>query len=169
LAEPGEVDQIAVALARALLALDEAGLAPDCRLGDAQFVERSGRRVALHGGGEVEGVTNVVMAFGGLARDDLEPPEYTYAPAAGRDMRTGLHQGGYPVEYGVSFLMVAEFTDDGPRGHGLLVYGQSGDRRSVHHVDQLEPFAEKRLRPMLFRDVEIDAETIERRVLSGPS
>ena len=168
LAEPGEVDQVAVALARALLALDEAGLAPDCRLGDAQFVERSGRRVALHGGGEVEGVTNVVMAFGGLARDDLEPPEYTYVPAAGRDMRTGLHRGGYPVEYGVSFLMVAEFTDDGPDARGLLVYGQSGDRRSVHHVDQLEPFAEKRLRPMLFRDAEIDAETIERRVLRGP-
>ena len=169
LAAPGEVDQVAVALARAVLALAEAGLPPDCRLGDVQFVERGGRRVALHGGGEVEGVTNVVMAFGGLARDDLEPPEYTYVPAAGRDLRTGLHQGGYPVEYGVSFLMVAEFTDDGPRGHGLLVYGQSGDRRSVHHADQLEPFAQKRLRPMLFRDAEIDAETIERRVLSGPA
>jgi acyl-homoserine-lactone acylase len=167
LAEPGDIDQIAVALARAVLALDEAGLTPDCRLGDVQFVERSGQRFGLHGGGEVEGVTNVVMAFGGLARDDLEPPEYTYLPAAGRDLRTGLHQGGYPVLYGVSFLMVAEFTDDGPDARGLLVYGQSGDRRSVHHVDQIEAFAEKRLRPLLFRDTEIDAATIERRTLRG--
>ncbi len=167
LAAPGEIDQIAVALARAVLALDEAGLAPDCRLGDVQFVERAGRRVELHGGGEVEGVANVVMAFGGLARDDLEPAEYTYEPAAGRDLRTGLHRGGYPVLYGVSFLMVAEFTDEGPTARGLLVYGQSGDRRSEHHTDQLEPFSAKRLRPLLFRDRDIDSATIERRTVTG--
>ncbi len=165
LAAPGEIDQIAIALGRAVLALAEAGLAPDCRLGDVQFVERAGRRVELHGGGEVEGVANVVMAFGGLDRDDLEPAEYSYEPAAGRDLRTGLHRGGYPVLYGVSFLMVAEFTDAGPVARGLLVYGQSGDRRSEHHVDQLEPFSTKRLRPLRFRDADIEDATIERRTL----
>ncbi len=166
LAVPSEVDQAAIALGQAVLALDAAGLAPDCRLGDVQFVERSGRRFGLHGGGEVEGVTNVVMAFGGLDRDDLEPPEYTYEPAAGRDLRTGLHVGGYPVLYGVSFLMVAGFGDDGPEAKGLLVYGQSGDARSEHHADQLDDFAAKRLRPLLFDDETIDAATIERRNLT---
>ena len=54
--------------------------------------------------------------------------------------------------------MSVELTDDGPRGIGLLSYGQSGDPRSPHHVDGTEAFAAKALRPLLFTNAEINAD-----------
>jgi acyl-homoserine-lactone acylase len=151
-------DPLAVAAAQALAALEAAGLAPDVRLGDAQFVERGGRRWPLHGGFEVEGIANVIAPLGTLARADLQPGPDLPAPIPGRTERTGLHQGGYPAVYGVSYLQVVSFTDDGPDARGLLVYGQSGDPDSPRHVDQLEDFAAKRLRPLRFTDEAIAAD-----------
>ena len=59
-------------------------------------------------------------------------------------------------------------TDDGPRGVGLLAYGQSGDPRSPHHVDGTRAFAAKELRPLLFTDAEIEADPdLVRRTLRG--
>ena len=43
--------------------------------------------------------------------------------------RTGLAPGGYQCDYGVSFVMAVELTDDGPDAVGLLAYGQTGDAR----------------------------------------
>ena len=157
-APPEGPDPVAVALARGLLALEKAGVAPDARLGEVQFIERSGRRIPMHGANEVEGMLNVVAPVGALTRSDLEPlgPEPT--PVAGRTERTGLHVGGYPITYGVSFLMFLTFTDDGPEARGLLAYGQSGHPGSPHHVDQTEAFSRKELRPLRFTDDQIAAD-----------
>ena len=158
-APDGSPDPLAVALGRGVAALAQAGVALDAPLGAVQYVERSGRRVALHGANEVEGIANVVAPVGAFARSDLEPehvePE---PPIAGRVERTGLHRGGYPVTYGASFVCVVGFTDDGPQARGLLVYGQSGDPESPHHVDQVEAFSRKALRPMMIDDDAIAAD-----------
>jgi len=159
-------DPILVALGRAVVVLDTAGLSLNAPLGDVQFVERGGRRVALHGANEVEGIANVVAPMGAFSRSDLEPVEADELPAVpGRTERTGIRQGGYPVTYGASFVAVISFGDLGPVGRGLLVYGQCGDSRSPHHVDQVEAFSAKALRPLLFTDDDIAADP-ELRVLN---
>ena len=156
-------DPLAVALARAVLALDGCGVPIDAPLGDVQWVERAGERIGVHGGFELEGIANVLSPNGTLPRSDLEPPMPMPAPVAGRAERTGLHEGGYPITYGTSWLMVVELTEDGPVGRGLLAYGQSGDARSPHHVDQVHAYAAKALRPLLVDDAAIDADTQRRR------
>jgi acyl-homoserine-lactone acylase len=158
-------DPVVRAMLDGISALRSASIALDAPLGSVQFVERSGRRIALHGANEVEGITNVVAPIGALASSSLEPTATAATPVPGRTERTGLHREGYPVTYGASFVMIAWFDDDGPHGRGLLAYGQSGDPASEHHWDQTEAFAAKELRPLLFHDASIEAATVERRRL----
>lgn len=155
----GGHDPILTALGRAVLVLEAAEIAIDSPLGSVQFVERSGQRVPLHGANEVEGIANVVAPIGNFARSDLEPLEAEELPLiAGRTERTGIRRGGYSVTYGASFVAVMGFDERGPVAKGLLVYGQSGDSRSPHHVDQVEAFSSKSLRPMHFHDEDIAAD-----------
>jgi acyl-homoserine-lactone acylase len=160
-ADAGGTDAVVDAMARALHALDAAGLAPDVALGDCQYADRGGRRFPIHGGYEVEGIANVIAPVGTLARADLEPGPDLPDPVPGRTERTGLHVGGYPAIYGVSFLMVVSFTEDGPAGRGLLVYGQSGDPASPRHIDQMDDFVAKRLRPLRFTDEAIASDPVQ--------
>lgn len=148
-------DPLVVALARALGALETAGIDPASRLGDVQYVDRPGGPWPIHGGYEIEGIANVIASLGTLARADLQPSPPLPDAVPGRTEATGLHAGGYPAVYGVSFVMVVSFTDAGPDARGLLVYGQSPDPSSPHHSDQLADFAAKRLRPLL-----VDADMI---------
>ena len=154
----GAPDPVVQALARAVRDLATAGVAVDAPLGDVQFVERAGPRIGVHGAHEVEGIANVLAPVGALARSDLEPDEVTYTPVPGRAERTGLHEGGYPVIYGTSFLMVVELTPDGPEARGLLAYGQSGEKDAERSIAQIEAYAAKALRPLRFRDADIDAD-----------
>ena len=63
--------------------------------------------------------------------------------------------------------MAVELTDDGPKGVGLLAYGQSGDPRSPHHVDGTRAYAAKATRRLLFADADIEADpNLERRTVS---
>lgn len=151
-------DPVHMAVRAALAALDAAGIAPGCRLGDVQYIERSGERIPMHGANEVEGIINVVAPVGAFAGSDLEPRPGTGAPIPGRTERTGLCSSGYPITYGASTLMVIGFDDAGPVARGLLTYGQSGDDRSVHHVDQMRAFSAKELRPLLFHERDIAAD-----------
>lgn len=155
---PNGSDPVVEKMRAALDALAAAGVAPDARLGDVQYVDRSGERIPLHGANEVEGIVNVVAPFGAFVRSDLEPEVPRDEPIAGRIESTGLRVGGYPVTYGASILMVVGFDDDGPVGRGLLTYGQSGDPASPHHVDQMREFSAKRLRPLRFHEADIAAD-----------
>lgn len=160
-------DPVVAAVGRAVLALEAAGVRIDAPLGDVQWVERHGRRIGLHGGFELEGIANVLSPLGTLPRSDLEPPMPMPTPVPGRAERTGLHEGGYPITYGTSWLMIVEYTDDGPVGRGLLAYGQSGHPDHEHHVDQVEAFARKELRALLIDDAAIDGATVDRRTVTG--
>lgn len=151
-------DPVHSAMWTALDVLAAVGIAPDCALGEVQYIERAGERIPLHGANEVEGIVNVVAPVGALSATDLEPRPASGAPVPGRTERTGLCATGYPITYGASTVMVIGFDDAGPVARGLLTYGQSGDPRSPHHVDQVHEFAAKRLRPLLFHDSDIAAD-----------
>jgi len=160
-------DPLVGALAGAVAVLDQAGLALDAPLRDVQFVDRSGAHWPISGGFELEGVCNINASLGTLARADLEPALPQGEGIPGRTERTGIRVGGYPVIYGVSFLMIAGFDDRGPVARGLLVYGQSQNEASIHCNDQLAAFGAKQLRPLLFRTADIAAFAEESRVVRG--
>ena len=168
LALPHAPDPVIAGLVAAAHALDAAGLAPDSTVGEAQYAQRGDRRVPVHGGGEGDGVLNILAPLGALSTSSLEPQTTTGDPIGGHTDRTGLRTDGYGCTYGTSFLMAVEMTDDGPNGVGLLAYGQSGDARSPHHVDGTEAYAAKALRPLLFTDEDIaaDPNLISRRIES---
>lgn len=152
------LDPVVGRMLAALDVLERAGVDPEARLGDVQYVDRAGERISLHGANEVEGIVNVVAPVGAFQRSDLEPPVPVGEPIPGRTELTGLRVGGYQITYGASIVMVVGFDDDGPIGRGLLTYGQSGDEGSPYHVDQLHEFAAKRLRELRFHDADIEAD-----------
>jgi acyl-homoserine-lactone acylase len=156
-------DPLLTAVAGAIDALTHAGVALDAPLGDVQRAIRGEHRVPVHGGGEAEGMLNVLAPTGALASHSLEPGPPSEPVLPGR-VRTGLAAGGYQVTYGTSFLAVIEMTPDGPEGRGLLAYGQSGDPMSPHHVDGTRAYAAGELRPLCFREDQIEADPELRRV-----
>ena len=161
-------DPLVVALASAVIDLAAAGFAPDATVGEAQWVARGDAHLPVHGGGEAEGVLNVLTPIGALASHAIEPGPARLEPVAARTGRTGLAVGGYRCTYGTSFVMAVELTDDGPVGLGLLAYGQSGDPTSPHHRDGTDAFAAKAARPLLFTDAAIEADpTLVRRTVRG--
>ena len=102
-----------------------------------------------------------------MATTSVEPGPAPLDPVPGHTELTGLAVGGYRCTYGTSFFMAVELTDDGPRGTGLLAYGQSGDPASPHHVDGTEAYSAKAVRPLLFADADIEADpNLERRTVS---
>ena len=132
-------------LAAAVLRLRAAGFDLDSPLGELQTTDRSGERIAVHGGTGSEGVTNVV----GFGANDT-----TTETAVERGERIegsrSLTTLGYPVSNGTSFIFNVEYTADGPVAEALLTYGESGDPTSPFFADQTEMFATKQWRPILF-------------------
>lgn len=162
--EPGS-DPIMHALTEAVRVLDTAGIPIDAPLGAVQWADRGDARVPVHGGGEGEGMMNVLAPSGALPSASMEAVPLAPAPVPGRE-RTGLRQGGYRVSYGTSFLMVVELLPDGPRGEGLLAYGQNGTPASAHHRDGTDAYANCEVRPLRFTDEQIAASPdLERLIL----
>ncbi len=150
-------DPVLAAMSAALVLLQAAGIAADAPLGSVQWAVRGTEHVAVPGGGEAEGMLNVVVPVGALSSTSLEP-QPPAAPIFPGRQRTGLAAGGYQVTYGASFVMLVDMTPQGPVGRGLLAYGQSGDPRSPHHSDGTRAFARGELRPLRFTDDEIAAD-----------
>ena len=165
-------DPVLRAIGHAVRVLDAAGVPLDAPLGTVQWAPRGSERIPVPGGGEGEGVLNVLGPVGALSAATLEPGPMMPDRIAGRD-RTGLSEGGYPVTYGTSFLMAVELTSDGPVGVGVLAYSQSSDPASPHHADGTRAYAARSLRPLRFTDADIDADpALERIELSesgGPT
>ena len=151
-------DPVVVAMAAALSLLDAAGVAPDAPLGSVQWARCGDTRVGVPGGCEVEGVANVLGAFGALASQSLAPVPERPEPFAAQAGRTGLGPGGYQVTYGTSWLMAVELTEQGPHGLGLLAYGQSEDFTSPGAVQGARALAEGAFRPLCFTEEAIGAD-----------
>lgn len=153
-------DPVATSMGRALQALDRAGVDIGAPLGDVQWAVRGDARIPLAGGGEAEGVMNVAWPIETLQRLSLEPAPTPPAAVPGREVSSGLGEGGYQIRYGASFIMAVELTDEGPIGLGLLAYGQTSDPSSPHHRDGMLAFAAGAVRPLLFADADIDADPV---------
>lgn len=157
-------DRALDALARAVMRLDQAGLALDTPLGDAQFVRKGDTDIPVTGGVRNEGVTNLMVYE--HFRSDLE--EWIPRGEVIHD-ETGLTDEGYLVNYGSSFIMAMRFTDDGPEGRGILTYSQSAEPDSGWFSDQTELFSNKQWRPLLWHEADIlaDPNLIEYEVSGG--
>jgi acyl-homoserine-lactone acylase len=147
-------DPVLQKLAEAVVMLGKAGIALDTKLGDVQFARKGDRKVALHGGAAFEGTTNVVGYSGVNAT--LLPQSQQQGPLLSPG--TGLTPEGYLVDFGTSFLMVMEFTPQGPRANAVLTYAESTDPASPHFADQTDRFSGKQLRPVLFEEADILAD-----------
>ncbi|RKH68024.1 penicillin acylase family protein [Corallococcus aberystwythensis] len=148
------VDPVNQKLAEAVALLGKAGIAVGTKLGDVQFAWKGDRKVPLHGGAAFEGVTNVVGYSG--ANATLLPQPQPQGPLLSPG--TGLTPEGYPVDFGTSFLMVMEFTAEGPKANAVLSYAESANPESPHFADQTDLFSGKQFRPVRFNEAEILAD-----------
>jgi acyl-homoserine-lactone acylase len=145
---------VLTALARAVQVLELAGFAVDATLGSAQFTERSGERIAIHGGTSVEGVTNIVQWSDANSSSTEPQPQRGDPVVPGSDIRSS----GYPVNSGTSFVMTVDYTDDEPAAWAILTYGQSDDRTAEHVDQQTVRFSEKNWRSVAFTEEQILAD-----------
>jgi acyl-homoserine-lactone acylase len=152
-------DPILVALARAVVMLEKAGLTPASKVKDAQVTKKNDEVIPIHGATNLEGAFNIIgyssnsgTLLPGLRRGPvLTTPEGTNDP-------TGLTAEGYLVNVGSSFMMVMEFTEKGPVAEAVLSYSQSTDPASPHYADQTRLFSEAKYRKVLFTEADILAD-----------
>jgi acyl-homoserine-lactone acylase len=149
-------DPVIAAMRAAIAQLETAGIDPFGALGDAQWVDRRGRRFPVPGSGVAEGSTNPTSfsTWNSTLLPRMARPE----PVKSINSATGLAKGGYPSNYGTSFLMVVGFTDAGPTARALLTYSASSDPRSPQFTDQTEMYGRKEWRPVRFDAAEIEAD-----------
>jgi acyl-homoserine-lactone acylase len=142
-----------VALATAVDIITTAGFSVDSTLGSAQFTERSGERIPLHGGTEVDGTTNIV-SWSGLTSSAEPSPDRGGPVADGSPLRAD----GYPVNFGTSFIMTVDYSAGLVQAWSLLTYGETGDRESPLFESQTVRFSSKDWRTVAFTDEQIEAD-----------
>jgi acyl-homoserine-lactone acylase len=152
-------DPIAVALARGVLRLRSVGIEPPTPLGAVQFLW-NGFAIAVPGAPDFEGSLNVTERNPDWLDTSLVSSRIPFPPIASRpeQLPTGLTAAGYVFDYGNTFLMAVEFSDEGPRADAIMVYGQAADPASPHYYDQTHLYLKKQWRPVLFREHEIVAD-----------
>ncbi len=140
---PADLDvadpKVLEALQTAAGTLAQLKLPLDARWGDVQSETRNGVRIPIHGGAGRHGVFNVIYA---------------------NEPKPGL--GWTNVVHGSSWVMVVEFTEDGPVSEGVLTYSQSTNPESEHHSDQTLLYSAKGWDDLRFTDEAVEAGTIER-------
>ncbi|MBI2769084.1 MAG: penicillin acylase family protein [Burkholderiales bacterium] len=126
------------ALGDAVGILRAAGYAADVPLGQAQYRDVRGTRVAIPGGDEFEGVLNKVESQG----------------------QPVLTAGGYQINYGSSYIQAVTFDARGPVAHAILTYGQGSDPASPYAYDQLPLFSGKQWQALPFHPDDVKARRI---------
>lgn len=148
-------DPIITALRSARDRLQAAGIDPlTTPLGQAQYTEKEGQRLPVHGGNRLEGTTNLAI----YAPEPVSPTSPGMRIGEIVNGATGLSTEGYPINYGSSFLLLVAYTSDAPVARGIMTYSASSDPRSPHFDDQSELYRRKQMRPVSFlqRDIEAD-------------
>ncbi|MDJ0385555.1 penicillin acylase family protein [Streptomyces sp. G-G2] len=104
------------AFGRAVIALRNAGIAPNAPLSDVQKITRNGEQIPIHGSVTELGVLNVVTP--------------------------GVVNGTLDITFGSSFIQQVRFTADGPpQTSSVLAYSQSANPNSPHYTDQTKLFS----------------------------
>lgn len=153
LAPASQDDAVLKNLARAVQILRAGGFSDTSTLGEMQFAARSKSRIPLHGGLNTDGVANIV-SWGGLGSSTETVPTRGDRIAPG----SSLTSDGYPVNYGTSFLMVVDFTQNEPSAWAFLTYSETGDRTSPLFDAQMSAFSEKKWRQVRFTESDIEAD-----------
>ncbi len=135
-------------MAKAVQKLRSAGIDLDARLGDLQTVTRNDKAIPIHGGTEMEGVFNKVAS----------DPDF--------DNADGIV--GYPevTDSSSSWVMVTEFTNNGPRCHGILTYSISTNPESKHYSDQTRKYSKKQWLKIPFKNNEVEAGALKTKVIT---
>ena len=155
LADPPEsrADPILVSLGLALHRLKEAEIAPDALLGDIQFQKKDGVKIPIMGHSEYTGGMSIAEYSGGNA--SLHPKEERAEVLNGT---SNLTVDGYQINYGNSWMMTVNFTDNGPRAQAIMSYSQSSNLDSPYFEDQSQLYANSEFRDVLFTESEIAAD-----------
>ncbi len=151
--------------AQAIVNVESAGLALDATLGTVQFVERSlpngsatGVKIPWAGAHNIEGGFNVFSPL--TMNDGTGIPRHTYT-AQNADSELSAEAGGYHINSGSSWMMVVNFTEQGPVAKGLLSYSQSSEYGSEHNLDQTLLYSQQpQLRPLRFTEADIEANKV---------
>lgn len=172
-AAPEDVSQdpMLASLARGLNRLDQVNIDYDARLGDVQREQqsagrlpgqdgaKSGAPIEWPGNQNLEGGFNIVRPDTSNVEDGTRYPRY--APA-GTIAKTGdlssTPEEGWLIAYGTSWHFGLSFTDEGPKGYGLVSYSQSDDTGSDHFEDQDNRFSNGNYRELLYRQADISAD-----------
>lgn len=164
----GDVDLALEHLARAVQILALADMAPDVTLGEAQFAERDGEIIPIHGGGAFDGTTNIVGFGSGHsildpALDDVQR-DLLVPGSSLADVGDGT---GYPINNGTSFLLALAYGDDGPEAKVFLTYGNTEDRSAESYTEATQRFSAKDWRPVAFTSDAVDADASSRTTVRG--
>lgn len=159
-------------MARAVQVIEQAGVDFDAPFGEVQFVERSlpngtasGEKLPWGGAHNIEGGFNVFDSI--RSRDETLLPRHSYNTINNNTIMSAEAQG-YHINYGTSWAMVINFTDEGLKGRGILTYSQSRKFGSEHYTDQTRLYSQQpTLRDIYFTEQEIDDNTIEQVSLSS--
>ncbi|MEO8452128.1 MAG: penicillin acylase family protein [Gemmatimonadota bacterium] len=123
-------------LAGAISDLRDNGMALGAKLRDTQIEERSGLKIAIHGGAISTGQYNLILNGSG------------WIP--GKGWRQVMHASSY--------VAWVQFTDKGPVGRSVLASSQSDNPDSPHHADQTVLFSKKQSKAILFEERDIKAD-----------
>ncbi len=159
-------DTVLTQLATGVKKITDAGIELDATLGEVQFVEKStatgapsGEKLPWGGAHNVEGGFNVFDVRTG--NDGTELPIHRY-PTIDGTTRLSAEGGGYHITYGSSWMVVVNFTENGPSARGLLSYSQSNSPDSDNSDDQTRLYSQQpTLRPLFFTEEEIAANLVE--------
>jgi acyl-homoserine-lactone acylase len=131
-------------LGRAVVAMNEDGRSLDIALGDLQIDgRRVDERIPLPGSNGWDGSISVISSS--------RPPQ-TAGPLG--DPNTD----GAPITYGNSFVLIVDFTDEGPLAEAVLTYGQPDDPASPDFTSQMRLYSEGTFRDVLFTPEQIAAD-----------
>ncbi len=145
--------------------LQQAGMDAGAELGEVQYwIKAVGQQpLPVSGGYTFEGVFNMA---------ETKIPSRSTSELANNVIGTLLaeegtqltqRQGGdvaYHVNYGSSFVMALQYTEQGPQADMFLAYGQSHDPESEFFRDQSQLYSELSWRPMLFDQQQIEANAL---------
>jgi acyl-homoserine-lactone acylase len=131
-------DPVLQALAGTVQHLASVNIPLTAPLGSIQYHMKNDEKIAIPGGGTIDGVFNI---------------------NTGSSAKVASY--GYPVFHGASWLMALEFTESGPKADAFLTYGQSHDPESEHFVDQTRLFSKGEWRPVVFTAEQIKADLVD--------
>ena len=139
------------------------GIPLDAPLGDWQFEVRTGDRVPIRGGTNVEGLANIV---------DCCSEVTGLGPVPDNGTRVGEQtllrdRPGYAISRGSSFVMTVQFGPDGPVAEGFLTYGNPDDPADPAYRAGLDAWSAGEWRPFLFTAEAVEAASMEAVEVTG--